>query len=55
VLGDDGATGIAYGLDMTDEMLELARANQCKAGIENVHWLRGQIEGSRCRRKASTS
>jgi arsenite methyltransferase len=37
-------TGTAYGLDMTDEMLELARANQAKAGIENVHWLKGHIE-----------
>ena len=39
-----GPTGTAYGLDMTDEMLELARANQTKAGVENVHWLKGQIE-----------
>jgi arsenite methyltransferase len=39
-----GPTGKAYGLDMTDEMLALARANQAKAGIENVEWLRGQIE-----------
>jgi ubiquinone/menaquinone biosynthesis C-methylase UbiE len=37
-------SGTAYGLDMTDEMLELARANQEKAGITNVHWLKGQIE-----------
>jgi arsenite methyltransferase len=37
-------TGTAYGLDMTDEMLDLARANQAKAGITNVHWLKGQIE-----------
>jgi len=37
-------TGMAYGLDMTDEMLELARANQEKAGVENVAWLKGQIE-----------
>ena len=37
-------TGTAYGLDMTDEMLELARANQAKAGVENVHWLKGHIE-----------
>jgi ubiquinone/menaquinone biosynthesis C-methylase UbiE len=36
--------GTAYGLDMTDEMLELARANQAKAGVENVHWLKGHIE-----------
>ena len=39
-----GPTGRAYGLDMTDEMLALARENQRKAGVENVEWLRGQIE-----------
>jgi arsenite methyltransferase len=39
-----GPSGKAYGLDMTDEMLTLARQNQAKAGIENVEWLRGQIE-----------
>jgi arsenite methyltransferase len=39
-----GPTGKAYGLDMTDEMLALARENQRKAGAENVEWLRGQIE-----------
>jgi SAM-dependent methyltransferase len=39
-----GPTGLAYGLDMTDEMLALARDNQRKAGIENVRWLRGRIE-----------
>jgi arsenite methyltransferase len=39
-----GPTGKAYGLDMTDEMLTLARQNQAKAGVENVEWLRGQIE-----------
>ncbi len=39
-----GPTGKAYGLDMTDEMLALARENQRKAGLENVEWLRGQIE-----------
>ena len=37
-------TGTAYGLDMTDEMLDLARANQAKAGVTNVHWLKGHIE-----------
>jgi arsenite methyltransferase len=37
-------TGTAYGLDMTDEMLDLARANQAEAGIDNVHWLKGHIE-----------
>jgi arsenite methyltransferase len=39
-----GPTGRAYGLDMTDEMLALARENQRKSGIENVQWLRGHIE-----------
>ena len=39
-----GPAGKAYGLDMTDEMLALARENQRKAGVENVEWLRGQIE-----------
>ncbi len=39
-----GPTGKAYGLDMTDEMLALARRNQRKAGVENVEWLRGEIE-----------
>ena len=39
-----GPTGKAYGLDMTDEMLELARENQRKAGVENVEFLKGEIE-----------
>jgi arsenite methyltransferase len=39
-----GPTGKAYGLDMTDEMLALARANQQKAGITNVEFLKGEIE-----------
>jgi SAM-dependent methyltransferase len=39
-----GATGKAYGLDMTDEMLALARENQRKAGVTNVEFLRGTIE-----------
>lgn len=39
-----GPTGKAYGLDMTDEMLALARENQRRAGVENVEWLRGEIE-----------
>src|SRR5271165_1593839 len=39
-----GPAGKAYGLDMTDEMLALARANQRKAGVENVEFLRGEIE-----------
>ena len=37
-------TGKAYGLDMTDEMLGLARRNQAEAGVENVEFLRGTIE-----------
>jgi len=39
-----GPTGKAYGLDMTDEMLALARENQKKAGIDNVEFLKGAIE-----------
>src|SRR5213593_1377915 len=39
-----GPTGKAYGLDMTDEMLALARANQHKAGVANVEVLKGEIE-----------
>jgi arsenite methyltransferase len=39
-----GPTGKAYGLDMTDEMLALARDSQRKAGVDNVEFLRGEIE-----------
>jgi SAM-dependent methyltransferase len=39
-----GPTGFAYGLDMTDEMLELAERNRQEAGIENVGFLKGIIE-----------
>jgi SAM-dependent methyltransferase len=39
-----GPTGKAYGLDMTDEMLALARSNQRAAGVENVEFLKGNIE-----------
>jgi len=39
-----GPTGKAYGLDMTDEMLTLARDNQRKAGVDNVEFLKGEIE-----------
>ena len=39
-----GATGKVYGLDMTDEMLALARENQRKAGVTNVEFLKGTIE-----------
>jgi SAM-dependent methyltransferase len=39
-----GPTGKAYGLDMTDEMLALARKNQVRSGLTNVEFLRGEIE-----------
>jgi arsenite methyltransferase len=39
-----GPGGKAYGLDMTDEMLNLARQNQRKAGVQNVEFLKGEIE-----------
>ena len=39
-----GPTGKAFGLDMTDDMLALARENQRKAGLENVEFLKGEIE-----------
>ena len=39
-----GPGGKAYGLDMTDEMLELARKNQAEAGVTNVEFLKGEIE-----------
>ena len=39
-----GSSGKAYGLDMTDEMLALARENQLRAGATNVEFLKGQIE-----------
>jgi arsenite methyltransferase len=39
-----GPLGKAWGLDMTDEMLALARENQRKAGVENVEFLKGEIE-----------
>jgi len=39
-----GPTGKAYGLDMTDEMLALARQNQRTAGVENAEFLKGEIE-----------
>ncbi len=56
-----GPGGKAYGLDMTDEMLALARENQRKAGLSNVEFLKGDIEaiplpGASCSRaKASRS
>jgi arsenite methyltransferase len=39
-----GPSGRAIGLDMTDEMLGLARANAAEAGVDNVEWLKGHIE-----------
>ena len=39
-----GETGFAYGVDMTDEMLDLARANAARAGATNVEFLKGTIE-----------
>src|SRR5207302_2282165 len=39
-----GPSGRAIGLDMTDEMLELARANAAQAGVENVEFLKGYLE-----------
>jgi arsenite methyltransferase len=39
-----GPAGKAYGLDMTDEMIALARENQKKSGVENVEFLKGEIE-----------
>lgn len=42
--GRVGASGKAYGLDMTEDMLALARENQRKAGVENVEFLKGEIE-----------
>jgi arsenite methyltransferase len=39
-----GSTGVAYGLDMTDEMLALAQQNARESGVTNVHFLKGVIE-----------
>src|SRR5215469_7217870 len=39
-----GPSGFAYGVDMTDDMLTLARANAARAGAENVEFLKGEIE-----------
>ncbi len=49
-----GSTGFAYGLDMTDEMLALARANAAKAGAANVEFVKGTSRTSRCRTTRST-
>jgi arsenite methyltransferase len=42
--GRVGASGLAYGVDMTDEMLDLARRNAAQAGVTNAHFLKGEIE-----------
>ncbi len=39
-----GPTGVAYGLDMTDQMLALAEENKRRSGLTNVHFLKGEIE-----------
>jgi arsenite methyltransferase len=39
-----GPSGVAFGLDMTEEMLALARRNAAERGVTNVHFLKGQIE-----------
>jgi len=39
-----GPAGKAYGLDMTDEMVDIARSNQKKAGVENIEFLKGEME-----------
>jgi len=39
-----GPKGLAYGVDMTDEMLELARRNAAESGVTNAHFLKGEIE-----------
>ena len=49
-----GPPGHAYGLDMTDEMLDLARRNATEAGAANVTFLKGQIEPSRSQTHRST-
>jgi arsenite methyltransferase len=46
-----GARGKAIGLDMTDEMLELARANAADAGVDNVEFVKGYIEDISLRRR----
>ena len=50
-----GPTGKAIGLDMTDEMLDLARANAADAGVANVEFVKGYIEEIRSPTRASTS
>ena len=50
-----GPTGIAWGLDMTEEMLALARANAAERGATNAHFLRGEIEDIPLPAASSTS
>ena len=50
-----GPTGKAYGLDMTDEMLALARRNAARPASTNVEFLKGRSRRSRCPRSRSTS
>jgi len=50
-----GPTGKAYGLDMTDEMLALARENQRKSGVENVESSRARLKTFRCQITPSMS
>ena len=49
-----GPTGFAYGLDMTDEMIELAHRNAAEAGVQNVAFLKGDIAAFHCLTTAST-
>ena len=50
-----GPSGTVYGLDMTDEMLALARRNAARRHAPNVHFLKGLIEACRFPPRASTS
>ena len=50
-----GPTGFAYGLDMTAEMLDLARRNAAEAGATNVEFLEATWKPSRCPTPRSTS
>jgi arsenite methyltransferase len=50
-----GPTGRAIGIDMTEEMLNLARANAAHAGVDNVEFLKGTSKRCRCATRASTS
>ena len=50
-----GPTGRAIGIDMTDEMLELARRNAAQAGLKNVEFVKGYLEDMPLDDAASTS